>query len=292
MELKRISQVRTLINNWGGEHREQTRRFARRLKGRFFVRITPDQLDVALQNVSVSSSGVLFVHCSFSSCGYFTGGSDNVLDGLQRICQTLCMPTHTYCYPADADPIAPLFSADGTPSKTGILTEQFRHRSGVLRSIHSTHSLAACGPMTREICRDHYKQDTPCGAGTPYSTLVSLRASVLLFGVDFNCYTLFHTAEDASGSEFAYENGTLDRLRVVDEVGAEQDCWSRRQSFTPRRFAETGDLLESAGLVRRAKLGRGTLLFVPDCSKVHDFLVERLRRIPDFLYQSCAKSLQ
>jgi aminoglycoside N3'-acetyltransferase len=113
-----------------------------------------------------------------------------------------------------------------------------------------------------------------------------------MFGVDFHSYTLFHTAEDASGSEFAYENGTLDRLRVVNEKGEEQDCWSHRQSRAPRRFAETGDLLERAGLVRRVKLGRGTLLFVPDCSKVHDFLVERLRRIPDFLYQSCTSALQ
>jgi hypothetical protein len=38
-------------------------------------------------------------------------------------------------------------------------------------------------------------------------------------------------------------------------------------------------------------LGRGHLLFVPDSAKVHDFLVERLRRIPDFLISSCDASL-
>jgi aminoglycoside N3'-acetyltransferase len=121
---------------------------------------------------------------------------------------------------------------------------------------------------------------------------VQRQASVLMFGVTFHSYTLYHTAEDASGSEYAYELGTIDRLRVVDEGGQQIECLSRRQTRNPRRFAEVGNLLGRAGLVRWAHLKRGTLLFVPDCSKVHDFLVERLRITPDFLYQTCATSLQ
>jgi aminoglycoside N3'-acetyltransferase len=114
----------------------------------------------------------------------------------------------------------------------------------------------------------------------------------LLFGVTFHSYTLFHTAEDAAGSEFAYEPATVDRLRVVDEQGEQHECLSRRQSRAPRRFKEAGDRLESYGLACRITLGRGNLLFVPDCSRVHDFLVERLKRIPDFLYESCTSSLE
>jgi aminoglycoside N3'-acetyltransferase len=137
----------------------------------------------------------------------------------------------------------------------------------------------------------HYLSDTPCGAGTPYRRLVELQASVLLFGVTFHCYTLFHTAEDASGSEYAYERGTLDRLRVVDELGEQRVCWSRRQSRAPRRFEEAGGLLERAGLARRITLGRSQMLFIPDCSQAHNFLVERLEKIPDLLYLTCPRSL-
>jgi hypothetical protein len=84
----------------------------------------------------------------------------------------------------------------------------------------------------------------------------------------------------------------LDRLRVLDEEGQQHECWSRRQSRTPRRFTEAGGLLESVGLVRRITLGRGDLLFVPDCSRAHDFLVERLKNVPDFLFRSCARNLE
>ena len=151
--------------------------------------------------------------------------------------------------------------------------------------------MAVTGPLAEELVAGHYLSETPCGAGTPYYRLVQKHASILLFGVSFHCYTLFHTAEDASGSEYAYQRGTIDQLLTVDELGRQHTCRSRRQSREPRRFEEAGLMLERAGLVRRVSLGRNALLFVPDCAPVHEFLVERLKKIPDFLYQSCASKL-
>jgi aminoglycoside 3-N-acetyltransferase len=188
----------------------------------------------------IGSREILLVHSSLSTCGRFTAGPDDVLAGLSEFCDTLILPTHTYCYPTSPKEPGVLFDRETTPSKTGLLTEMFRKQAGSTRSIHATHSLAARGELAEQICTNHYRHDSPCGAGTPYSRLVERRASVLLFGVTFHSYTLFHTAEDASGSAFAYEQGTLDRLRVVDEQGQPCDCWSRRQTRTPRRFAEAG----------------------------------------------------
>lgn len=266
-------------------------RKARRVLHRLRTPIRPEEMRTTLNRLVGDGSEILFVHASLSNCGRFTAGPRDVLCGLREFCDTLVFPTQTYCYPSSPDAAGPLFDPETTPSKTGLLTEIFRTRTRTLRSIHATHSLAASGSLAGEVCSGHYRYDTPCGAGTPYSRLVQRRAAVLLFGVTFHSYTLFHTAEDASGSEFAYEHGTLDRLRVVDERGEQQNCWSRRQSRAPRRFAEAGDLLESAGLARRITLGRGDLLFVPDCSRAHDFLVERLKKIPNFLYHSCSTGL-
>lgn len=265
-------------------------RKAKRFLHRLRTPIGPDEMRSALGRLIVSTE-ILFVHSSLSNCGRFTAGPYDVLTGLSEFCDTLLLPTHTYCYPASPDDPGMLFDRETTPSKTGLLTEIFRTQPGSTRSIHATHSLAASGALAEQICSDHHRHDSPCGVGTPYSRLVEWQASVLLFGVTFHSYTLYHTAEDASGSGFAYEQGTLDRLRVVDEQGQPCDCWSRRQTRTPRRFAEAGVMLERAGLVRRIGLGSSYLLFVPDCSRVHDFLVERLRKCGDFLYQSCATPL-
>lgn len=253
--------------------------------------IGSDKLRAALEQLIVHKPEILFVHSSLSSCGKFTGGPEEVLHVFREFGTTLLLPTFTYCYPEILGDTGPLFDARTTPSQTGLLTEVYRKQGGVVRSIHATHSVAAAGPLATELCANHYQQNTPCGAGTPYARLLERKASVLLFGVSFHSYTLYHTAEDASGSAFAYEPETLDQLRVIDESGQPHDCWSRRQSRVPRRFAEAGDLLERVGLARRVQLGRGALLYVPDCVKVHDFLVERLRQTPDFLYHSCTRSL-
>jgi aminoglycoside 3-N-acetyltransferase len=246
----------------------------------------------ALDRVTGGGADFLFVFSSLSSCGRFTAGPQDVLSGIREFCQTVGYPTHTYCYPKSAGEAGPLYDAASTPSQNGFLTEVFRNQAGVIRSIHATHSMAVAGPLAQQLCSGHYRIDTPCGAGTPYARLLERRTKVLMFGVSFHSYTFFHTAEDASGSEFAYERGTIDRLSVIDEWGNPQETQGKRQSWTPRRFREAGDLLERAGLVRRVTLGRGSLLYVPDSLKVHDFLVERLKKIPDFLYESCTSSLQ
>ncbi|HYC37549.1 MAG TPA: AAC(3) family N-acetyltransferase [Usitatibacter sp.] len=253
--------------------------------------IGPAALRAALDRAIGAAPGTLLVHASFSACGRFTGGSDDVLAALGERCSTLAFPTHTYSYPENGAP-APLFDPRATPSRTGLLTEIFRISPGVTRSIQSTHSIAARGAEAAALCAGHYLNDTPCGRGTPYERMVRSQAAVLLFGATFHSYTLYHTAEDASGSQFAYEPATVDLLEVIDESGNRRHCRSRRQSRAPRRFREAGGLLESAGIARRVPLGAGILLYVPDCARAHDFLVERLRRVPDFLYATCTEPLR
>jgi aminoglycoside 3-N-acetyltransferase len=245
----------------------------------------------ALDRLTHGGTDLMFVHASLSSCGQFTAGARDVITGLKEFCGTLSFPTHSYCYPPSSTEIAPLFDAKTTPSLVGLLSETFRTQPEVLRSIHATHSLAALGSYAEALCSGHYRQETPCGSATPYARLLQRRASVLMFGVSFHFYTLFHTAEDYSGSPYAYVPGTVDSLRVVDERGQEQVCQSRRQSRAPYRFEEAGYLLERVGLVRRVTLGRANLLYVQDCSQVHEFLLDRLKRTPNFLRQSCTSKM-
>lgn len=253
--------------------------------------ISPKQLRASLASVIGEGADTLLVHSSLSSCGHFTAGPNDVLDALAETCRTLCLVTHTYCYPDIPGELGPVFDAHSTPSKNGILTNLFRGQAGVRRSIHATHSLAARGTSAAEVIEGHYRGDSPTGSGTPYLRLIARKASVLMFGVSFHYYTFFHSAEFDAESEHAYQAGITDRLRVIDEHGAVRECLSKRQNWSPMRFAEAGELLERKGLARKVALGREFLRFTPDSSKVHDFLVERLRRYPDFLRQSCVVDL-
>ncbi|MEJ8572837.1 AAC(3) family N-acetyltransferase [Microbaculum marinum] len=269
----------------------ELRRRASRTYRRYRNPLRPDEFRRALDELGLRQSDILFVHSSLSAMGRFTAGLEDIVDALGDVCGTLGLPTHTYSYPEASGAPAAVFDPATTPSRNGLFTEYFRRRPEAVRSVHSTHSLAMQGPEAGEMTMDHYQSDTPCGAGTPYARMIEARASALLLGVSFHSYTFFHTAEDAADSPFAYEDGILDILRVLDEAGEVRQCVSRRQTRNARRFASCGDLIERAGLARRGALGAGTITFVPDCAKVHDFLVERLRVTPDFLYAECAAPL-
>src|SRR5712691_3451449 len=172
------------------DFQDKAKRFLHRLR----TPIRPEEMRSILAQL-IGKSEILFAHTSLSSCGRFTAGPCDVLRGLGAFCDTLVLPTHTYCYPTSPNEAGPLFDRETTPSKTGLLTEIFRTQASATRSIHATHSLAASGALAEQICCDHYRHDSPCGADTPYSRLVLSRASVLLLGVTFHSYTLFHTAE-------------------------------------------------------------------------------------------------
>lgn len=264
---------------------------AKRLVKRLMKPVSPGALRRALTDLTGGGCEALYVHSGLSSLGHVVGGPNAVVKALSEVCDNLFLPTHTYCYPPSPDHPAPVFDARSTPSEMGLLAETFRRRDGVVRSIHSTHSLAGQGPLAAEICAGHYECETPCGQGTPYSRLVHRGAAALMLGVSFRYYTPFHTAECESGSSSACEIDEVNRLRFLDENAVLAERLSRRQSRVTPRFHEAGALLERRGLARRLELGLGTLLFVSDMSQVHEFLVERLRKTPDFLRSTCTAEL-
>ena len=104
-----------------------------------------------------------------------------------------------------------------------------------------------------------------------------------MFGVSLDKYTLFHTAEDAAGCRYLYEQKPI-VVRTADGAGSEIRVRMRRQDMNvKRRFADTAELLAVNGLAHRARLGRGHLLFIPSARAVHEFVVERLREDQYFL---------
>ena len=254
-------------------------------------RVLPGHVTKALDLIIGDRPDIMMVHSSLSKCGNIIGGSKTLIKAWSDQCETLCLPTHSYCYPERAGEVGPLFDRYESPSEVGMVTEWFRKRSGVTRSIHSTHSIAALGPDAEELCCDHYRAETPCGRGTPYERMLNRRCAALMFGVSMYCYSFFHTAEDASGSPLVYDAGTIDKLRVKMEEGKELVCLGRRQARNWRRFRETDRILETKGMLVRQRLGMGELLYIPDCSVVHSFMVERLKRYPDFLFASCSQPL-
>lgn len=246
----------------------------------------------ALHQLGTIAGPAVMIHSSLSACGQVQGGVPTVLEELKAWAGpvTMAMPAHSYCYP-DHEARRGCFDPASTPSAVGAISECFRRQPGAVRSAHPTHSLACAGPLAKEICADHDWAETPCGHGTPYEKLVQLDGAVLLFGATMDAYTLFHTAEDAAEVPYLYQPRRCDLL-IRDRMGLEWSLPSWRHDMTvPRRFSEMDTWLEQRGLLHRATLGRGELLFVPHAAAAHRALVDALRSDPWLLVAESARPM-
>ena len=147
------------------------------------------------RSLGIRKGGTLLVHSSMSALGYVHGGPSTVLAWLTELVGpegTLVLPSHTWSM---ANAGGRTFDVRETPSCVGVLSDTFWRQPGSVRSLHPSHSVAACGIAADELTRDHIQASTPCGSGTPYARLLAAGGQVLLLGVGLKSHTAFHTVE-------------------------------------------------------------------------------------------------
>ncbi|MBI5115359.1 AAC(3) family N-acetyltransferase [Candidatus Poribacteria bacterium] len=151
---------------------------------------TASEIVAGLQALGVANGMNLVVQSSLSSLGHVEGGADVVIDALLEALGptgTLVMPTFTF-------PPDPVFDPVATRSGTGLIPKTFRERSGVLRSLHPTHSVAAFGPQARHFV-DGHPAATALGVDSPLHRLALAGGYVLLLGVQHTSDAMIHVGE-------------------------------------------------------------------------------------------------
>jgi len=160
-----------------------------------------------LANIGIDPSGTLKVHISYKAIGAVEGGAEAVLDALMEYMKPglLVMASHTW---ADVSKQNPVMDVLYTPSCVGALTEMFRKREGVHRSLHPTHAVAAFGKDAEAFVAGEEKIYTPCGEGGTYYKLWERDAQILLIGINFTRNTYIHGLEEWDKAE-----GTISKER-------------------------------------------------------------------------------
>ena len=154
----------------------------------------------ALRSLGVERGDALMVHSSFHGAPGFTGSPSLFIDALielvgpegHLLMVSLPYLSSTYDYLKEGK----LFDVRKTISHTGILSEAFRRRSGVLRSQHPTHPILALGPEANWLVAGHERCLYPCGLGTPFDKFQQLGGKVLLFNVTIYAFSFFHFLEE------------------------------------------------------------------------------------------------
>ncbi len=234
--------------------------------------ITKSDIVFSLECMGIQKGDILLLHSALTSIGKVEGGADTVIDAfLEAIGEegTLVMSTLTMW-------LTP-FDAATSPSAVGYLSECFRKRPGVLRSLHPVHSVCAYGKYAEYITKDHDKCETGCGEGTPYLKIAELHGKAMLLGVDMDRNTTMHSMEEAIDAKYLL---TLD-IPAPTYIDDYQNKKFTLKKFPPghRDFLSMTPILRKADLMTEGKIGNA-LVKVIDVKAMFDLGKELMEENP------------
>ncbi|MEW5977968.1 MAG: AAC(3) family N-acetyltransferase [Acidobacteriota bacterium] len=211
------------------------------------------------------------VHSSFKEYSGFQGSLEGIIDVFQHsvspggnlMMVSLPYTSYTYEYLRDLR----CFDVRKTPSRMGLISEAFRRRRDVLRSLHPTHPVLAWGPKASWIVADHETATYPCGKGTPYEKLAQVRGKVLFFDTVFFVFTFFHYLEELvkDDLDFALYFDAPYEVPVIDADGRRGVVTTRAYSLEAIRRRRPEVLkaeLERLGWLKKDRVGNSRLMLV------------------------------
>ncbi|MBR2364412.1 MAG: AAC(3) family N-acetyltransferase [Lentisphaeria bacterium] len=252
---------------------------------------TYSSLEKDLLQSGLQPSDTVLIHSSMKSIGNVEGGADTVLDVLMDFFGKkglLVFPTLTYTIYGQEEKI---FSPEKTPSVVGLLTEMFRKRPGVVRSLHPTHSVAAYGKDAEGFCSGHENFSTPCARKSPWGKLYDRNAKILFIGTkSIGCSTFFHGVEEFLPVPGMFQKDLYD-LWLENKDGSLTRIPSRRHDGHHNQYYNLmAPLLRERGALKETVFG-DAVCFLVDAGKSADIILAILEKTPLFFTEEYQKKI-
>jgi aminoglycoside 3-N-acetyltransferase len=190
-------------------------------KGHVF---TKEFLVKNFQTIGIEKGDSLLVHSSLSKMGYLENGPDTLIDALLEVIGStgnLLMPSSPNALlQLDYIKNNQLFDVQNSPSKLGAITEVFRKRKGVLRSLNVTEPVCAFGPDALYLTEEHFDELTPYTKKSPFYRLTEKNGKILYIGVTLaNAGTSLHLLEDAVDFKYPVYFPEVFDVKIKDATG-------------------------------------------------------------------------
>jgi aminoglycoside 3-N-acetyltransferase len=241
------------------------------LRARFvkvFLSYDARQLRAALHRLGVREGDALMLHSAFGRHYGFDGTIEQFTDTLIEVLGAhghLLMVSLPY-RSSTLEYLQRLrvFDVRRAPSMMGLVSEYFRRRSGVLRSLHPTHPVLVHGPNAAWFANGHELSRHPCGPGTPFEKLAERDGIVVFFNVPFATFTFFHHLEHLISLDlpFALYTDEVFEVPVVDqrgEPGLVKTHAFTREAIARRRFEVLERALRARGAITTVKIGNSRM---------------------------------
>lgn len=183
---------------------------------------TAKELVEELKRLGLKSGSVVIVHSSMSSFYNYNGTPDELIDELLRAIGTdgtLCMPA----YPDDKFNPDNVFDVRTEKSAAGLLTETFRKRPGVKRSLNKLHSVCALGPKADYIVGEHHLSKTCFDEHSPFYKIYELGGLSIALGLERRFIgTCVHVPESLLRDKIAFFRDKFTKqvtYKYIDEKG-------------------------------------------------------------------------
>jgi aminoglycoside 3-N-acetyltransferase len=217
---------------------------------RFRPHLSARELLAAVRKVGIRPGDLVIAHTSLSEFGYFEGGPDTVIDALLKAVGprgTLAVPTHSNSFIGNQP-----YDPETSPSLVGAVTERFLKRPGVIRSAHPSHSVAAFGPLAKELTDGHDHTIAPQGREGFWGKFVDAGGKVLLL-CKLTSNTLLHSAELWAG--VPYPPGQLHYMKNGKRI----EVTTPGMPFHISSFAAVHEALARKRMLYKTRLGNGTI---------------------------------
>lgn len=268
--------------------RESVRDRARRARARAIAMwrsYSVRELETALRALGVSEGDSLVVHAAFRPLNGFRGEPVHIIDCLLDIIGPnghLMMMSMPYGGTArEYLESHPVFDVRRTPSRMGVLSECFRRRRGVVRSLNPLHPVLAWGARAEWVIEGHEALMHSCGRGSPFERMLALDAKALFFDVGLETLTFAHYLEAlfSDTAPVPVYADTPSEVSVIDNRG--RRLRASVYPFAPealqlRNFSVLYDALIGAHRVSQSRVGNTRLRLtrladvVDEATRLHD----------------------
>lgn len=249
-------------------------------------------VSAALRDVGVREGDMIMLHSAFSRASGLRGSCDDlieaVLDSVGPSGHVLMVSLPYRTASIDWLESGRRFDVRKTPSMMGLVSETFRRRPDVVRSLHPTHPILAHGPRARRIIEAHAECLHPCGRGSPFEELAKAGGKAVFFDVPIDTFTFFHYLEDLVSPALPFDLYTqrVYEVPVIDENGTTRIV--RTRAFAPeairrRRPERLYDALRRGGKVAQRRIGAARLLSVQVLDAVE--WTQRMMQRGEFFYE-------
>ncbi len=255
------------------------RRWRNRLRGAYeraklrwiseFRSYGPAELVACLRSLGIREGDTVILHSAFEGSSGFEGSPGMVADsflealgpGGNLLMVSLPSTGASFSYLNRVT----LFDVRNTPSRMGLVSEFFRRREGVLRSLHPSHPILAFGPEAAGIVAGHERCLFPCGPGTPFDRAVDLDGKVVFFDTGLDKMTFFHWLEHRVQGRVGlplYQEEIFE-VPVVDHEGKKGTV--RTYAFSQEVIARRRDYILhdemwKKGIVKSGRVGNTRIL--------------------------------